>query len=90
MIVFYDPNCPFCIELSKAMSGGMSRDFSGIPNLEPRLRKHESYLSTSQTHDYKKVPMLITSTGKLLGGYDANVSIIRRLGVSKFIETHDV
>lgn len=91
MLIYYDPNCPFCRELSRSMSLGSSPTFDfALSGLEVRLRSHPSYVEDAQRHNYKKVPMIVTKGDNLLGGYDANNPIIRRLGVAKYIETYDI
>lgn len=73
------------------MSSGSSPIFDfALAGLIVRLRSHPNYAEDAKRHNYKKVPMILTKSDNLLGGYDANNPIIRQIGAMKYIETYDI
>lgn len=89
MIVYFEPTCPYCVELSLTMTGRLRRDFSGIPGLTPILRSDPEYAKEKSRLNYSTVPMLVTTSGKCLGGYDANNNLIQRHGIQDFLTMYD-
>lgn len=89
MIVYFDANCPYCIELSRIATGRTNNLFSGIPGLEPRLRTHTSYDQDRLTHKQTSVPMLISARCVNLGGWSTNHREMSKLGITSFIQKYD-
>lgn len=62
IIAYADPSCPYCARLNQL-------DSQYRLGIEFRLTNHPSYVSDSKKHSYKKLPLVVTSEGTLIGGY---------------------
>jgi len=85
MIIYFKPHCPYCTTLSSLMSNNQSTVFDRIPGVEARPSTHPEYIKDQQKHGYFTVPMLITSSGKNLKGFDANYEKILKVGTQQFL-----